>query len=761
MDRSYTIRKKLGSNQIIWGVFTLLLAISSCKSAKDKLPEERAQAILNEMSLEEKAGQMTQLSIEMILQGKDQFNLTKPHALDTVRLRKVLVEMGVGSILNVPGNTFTLAQWKEVSEALHAYRMQTRLQIPVLYGIDAIHGANYTVGATLYPQQINLAASFNTDLIAEMATNTANDVRASGLAWNFSPVLDVARNPRWPRFWETFGEDPMVASCLGSSMVKAYQMPSKNGLPGVAACLKHYVGYGDARSGMDRTPAYIPERQLREIFLPPFAQAIEAGAQTIMINSGEVNGEPVHASKFLLQTILREELKFKGITVTDWEDIKNLYERHKIVSTYKEAVAVAINAGIDMAMVPLDTLFTHYLIENVKEGNISMTRINQSVLRILTLKFKLGLFEHSPANSSKYDSIGSDQSKKLSLALATQSLVLLKNSNQALPLSPTEKILVTGANAHYINALNGGWTHTWQGRDTTYNSEVPTCLEALQNIHGMDKVVYLPGNTYDTNLSDEALLAAAKNIASVVLFLGEDTYTEKPGDILDLELSAAQQHLIKVYKQAGKKVIVVLLEGRPRTFANTESLCDAIIFAGLPGDAGGTAIANVLCGLSNPSGKLPFTYPRYSGFHLTYDCKYTEVLNKDFKPLGFNPLFEFGSGLSYTGYVYSNFTCDKESYTLSDTIKMNVTISNTGNMEGLHTALFYSKDEVASITPSVKKLRAFRKIFLRPGASEIVSIELPVQHLAFVGLSNKWGVEPGSFKLSVDTLSQNITITNQ
>ena len=761
MDRSYSNRKKIGLNPKVIGMVMLMATWIACQPAKEKSAEERANALLKQMSLEEKAGQMTQFSIEMILRGETPFKLEKPHQLDTIKLRKVLVDMGVGSILNVPGNTFTLAQWKEVSEALYKYRMQTRLKIPVLYGIDAIHGANYTVGATLYPQQINLAASFNTDLITEMATYTAHDVRASGLAWNFSPVLDVARNPRWPRFWETFGEDPMVAASLGSSMVKAYQMPSEEGLPGVAACLKHYVGYGDARSGMDRTPAYIPERQMREIFLLPFAKAIEAGAQSIMVNSGEVNGEPVHASMFFLQTILRDELKFEGITVTDWEDVKNLYERHKVAATYKEAVAIAINAGIDMAMVPLDTLFTHYLIENVKEGLIPMSRINESVLRILTLKFKLGLFEQIPSFSDQYDSIGSKQSKDLALTLATQSLVLLKNSNNALPIAVEDKILVTGPNADYINALNGGWTHTWQGRDTTYNSEVPTCLEALNRLKGKDKVVYLPGNTYEQCLPDEQLLLAAKNVSTVVLFLGEDTYTEKPGDIMDLELPEAQQHLIKIYKQVGKKVVLVLLQGRPRTFSKTEPYCDAIIFAGLPGDAGGTAIAKVLIGTENPSGKLPFTYPRYAGFHLSYDCKYTEVLNKDFKPLGFDPLFSFGSGLSYTNFTYSNFTCNQENYKFTDTITMHVSISNTGKMEGSHTALFYSKDEVASITPSLKKLRAFKKIHLKPGERKNITLQIPVQSLAFVGLANKWLVEPGDFKLSVDTLVQNITITNK
>lgn len=758
MDRSNSIRKAVKYANLVLIFVVIFFTLSQCSGNLNTSAEKKAKELLSKMSLQEKAGQMTQLSIEMILQGKDQFNLDKPFKLDTVKLKNVVIDLGVGSILNVPGNTFTLAQWKEVKTALHDYSKLTKNKIPVLYGIDAIHGANYTVGATLYPQQLNLASSFNLNLISDMAMQTASDVRASGISWNFSPVLDVARNPMWPRFWETFGEDPYLTAILGTNMVKAYQMDANNGLPGVAACLKHYVGYGDPRSGMDRTPAYIAERQLREIFLMPFAKAIEACAQSIMVNSGEVNGEPVHASKFLLQNILRDELKFKGITVTDWEDVKNLYERHKVARDYKEAVALAINAGIDMAMVPLDTLFTHYLIENVNEGKIPLARINEAVHRILTLKYKLGLFEDIPENMEKYQPIGSAYTEKLALDLATESLVLLKNRNNALPLLLNEKILVTGPNANYLNALNGGWTHTWQGRDTSYNLAWPTCLDALKLIKGESSVKYLKGNTYEECLSDEKLLAAAKQIQTVVLFLGEDTYTEKPGDIYDLELSDAQQHLIKVYKKAGKKVIVVLLEGRPRTFNSTEPLCDAIIFAGLPGNAGATAIANVLHGISNPSGKLPFTYPKYPGYHLTYDCKYTEVLDKEFKPNGFNPLFTFGHGKSYSNFIYSNFTCDRVNYKPTDTIRLNILVKNAGLMDGAITTLLFSKDEVASITPSVKKLRAFNKVFINKGDSQTIVFMLPVKELSFVGVDNKWIVEPGAFTLTIDSLSQNISI---
>ena len=728
-----------------------------CGTKTNDSAKSKAQALLSQMTLEEKAGQMTQLTIEMISKGEG-FNLEKPHALDTAKLQNVIVNLGIGSILNVGGHTYDVNHWKEIITSIEKYSQQSRLKIPVLYGIDAIHGANYTVGATLYPQQIGLAATFNPEMAYKMAQFVANDVRGSGIPWNFSPVLDVGRNPMWPRFWETFGEDPFLVSQMGVAIVNGYQNTNNGTVKPFAACLKHYVAYSNPQSGHDRTPAYIPERQLREIYLLPFAKAIAAGAKTIMINSGEWNGEPVHASKFLLQTVLRNELKFEGITVTDWEDIKNLTERHKVAETYKEAGALAINAGIDLAMVPLDLDFTKYLIENVNEGKIKKERIDEAVLRILTLKYELGLFDEPNAKPENFKEPEQIESKKLSYELACQSITLLKNEGNILPFSMNEKILVTGPNADYINALNGGWSHTWQGRDTSYNPKVLTVVNALKNVFANGNVSYLKGNTYTQNLPENVLLNAAQNVNTVVLCLGEDTYTEKPGDINDLELDESQQNLIKMYKKAGKKVVVILLEGRPRTFAKTESLCDAILDAYLPGNEGALAIADIMVGKVNPSGKLPFTFPRFAGVHTTYDCKYTETLNNDFKPIGFDPLFHFGQGLSYSNFNYANMKIENRDVTVKDTVSITVQLNNTSAIAGSETVLVFASDVYASITPSVKRLRAFKRVPLDKYEGKEVQFKIAVTDLAFVGLDNKFIVEPGKFYFSIANLKDSITV---
>ncbi len=740
---------------IIFILFPFMLW--QCGTKTNESAKSKAQALLSQMTLEEKAGQMTQLTIEMISKGEG-FNLEKPHALDNSKLQNIIVNLGIGSILNVGGHTYDVNHWKEIITSIEKYSQQSRLKIPVLYGIDAIHGANYTVGATLYPQQIGLAATFNPEMAYKMAQFVANDVRGSGIPWNFSPVLDVGRNPMWPRFWETFGEDPFLVSQMGVAIVNGYQNTNNGTVKPFAACLKHYVAYSNPQSGHDRTPAYIPERQLREIYLLPFAKAIAAGAKTIMINSGEWNGEPVHASKFLLQTVLRNELKFEGITVTDWEDIKNLTERHKVAETYKEAVALAINAGIDLAMVPLDLDFTKYLIENVKEGKIKKERIDEAVLRILTLKYELGLFDEPNAKPENFKEPEQIESKKLSYELACQSITLLKNEGNILPFSMNEKILVTGPNADYINALNGGWSHTWQGRDTNYNPKVLTVINALKSVFGNVNVSYLKGNTYTQNLPENVLLNAAQNVNTVVLCLGEDTYTEKPGDINDLELDESQQNLIKMYKKAGKKVIVILLEGRPRTFAKTEPLCDAILDAYLPGNEGALAIADIMVGIVNPSGKLPFTFPRFAGVHTTYDCKYTETLNNDFKPIGFDPLFQFGHGLSYSNFTYANMKIENRNVTVKDSVSISVQLNNTSAIAGSETVLVYASDVYASITPSVKRLRAFKRVPLNTNESKEVQFKIAVSDLAFVGLDNKFIVEPGKFYFSIANLKDSITV---
>jgi beta-glucosidase len=744
-------------NKFILKLCFCAVILTGCKNKIEKTAEEKAALLLSQMTLEEKAGQMTQLSIEM-LSVYDSLTLREPHTLDTVKLKHIIVDLQVGSILNVGGHAYDIGHWKEIITSIDNFSRKTRLQIPVLYGIDAIHGANYTLGATLYPQQIGIAATFNPELANKMARMVANDVRSSGIPWNFSPVLDVGRNPAWPRFWETFGEDPYLVSEMGVAMVKGYQFANDSNSKPIAACLKHYVGYSNPQNGHDRTPGYIPERQLRETYLPPFAKAIDAGAKTIMINSAEWNGEPVHSSKFLLHTLLREELNFKGVTVTDWEDIKNLTTRHKVASDYKEAVALAINAGIDLAMVPLDTEYTHHLIQNVKEGKIKLKRVDEAVLRILTLKYELGLFDEHLSNENNFKEPEQVESKKLSYEIAAQSITLLKNEDNILPLSGDEKILITGPNADYINALNGGWTYTWQGRDTSFNPKVTTIMKALKE--RMPQLCYLAGNTYTSHLPETRLIEEARNSNVVLLCLGEDTYTEKPGDIYDMELDMAQQDLIRIYKNAGKKVIVLLLEGRPRTFAKTEPLCDAVIYGYLPGNEGGIAIADILLGKINPSGKLPFTFPRYQGIYTPYDCKYTETLNNEFKPIGFNPLYRFGHGLSYTSYTYKHMEISKKTVSMSDSVTIRVSLENTGTLSGTETVLLFSADEFATITPSIQRLRRFKRIALNAKQHAELTFKLAVKELAFVDVNNKFTVEPGKMYFTISQLKDSIYITN-
>ncbi|MFZ1634897.1 MAG: glycoside hydrolase family 3 N-terminal domain-containing protein, partial [Chitinophagales bacterium] len=653
-------------------------------------------ALIAKMTIEEKVGQMTQLNLDVVCEG-DIYKLVEPHHLDAAKLNRALIEYHVGSILNCGGHAYDLTQWHTIINGIQTVATtQTRLKIPIVYGIDAIHGANYTLGATLFPQPLAQAASWDPKLVKRGAEITAYEVRASGIPWNFSPVLDLGRDPRWSRLFETYGEDVLLAKTMGLATISGYQGNNIGDAYHVAACMKHFLGYSMPRTGKDRTPVYIDDIQLREYFLPTFQAAINAGASTVMINSGELNGIPVHADKKILTDLLRNELGFKGVAVTDWEDIMKLNNIHMVAPTLKDAVYMAIDAGIDMCMVPNDYNFTILLTELVKEGKIPESRLDISVKRILELKKQLGLFEQpfTPATTD-YKKFGSDEFAQAARNMAQESITLLKNNNALLPLKQETKILVTGPAANNMTYLNGAWTRTWQGTDTTWNDQSKyTIREALNQ----SNTVFIA--------SDEAdrLLNAAKTSDVIIVCLGEKPSTEKVGDIDELSMPENQQQLIGFLKAAGKPIVLVLVENRPLLVNDIEQLCDAIIMAYEPGDYGGLALADIIYGKINPSGKLPFTYPRYENSLLWYDHKHTETLDQSFGRNAFNPQWEFGFGMSYTNFEYSNLVISND--TLADgKLQISVTVTNTGKVAGKEVVQLYIADRYASITPSVKRLR--------------------------------------------------------
>lgn len=710
----------------------------------------KVDSVLKSLSLEEKVGEMTQLTLDMLCVGEP-YKLEEPHRLDTAKLNEVLVDLNVGSILNCGGHAYEKEKWLEFISVIQEYATKKKASgIPVLYGIDAIHGTNYTLNSTLFPQQINLAATWDPTQAVEMGRITAMETRMSGIPWTFSPVLDVARDPRWPRFWETFGEDVYLVTEMGNATVEGYQGNSADSL-NIAACLKHYLGYSTTLSGKDRTPAWIPERQLREYFLPPFKAAIDKGARTIMVNSGEINGIPVHINKHILTTILREELGFEGVVLTDWEDIVYLMSRHKVAANYKDAIEMAIEAGIDMSMVPTDIKFPKLLKELVEEGRISEARIDQSVRRILKLKFELDLFNNPVPIAQDPSLFATKESAEKSYYSAAESIVLLKNKDNILPMKETTPVLLSGPTANSLNCLNGGWTGTWQGTDPKYNTEGKSNIKEAFEVHFGASLNYVESPFGKADIAIPTLKKNARAAEAIVLAIGESPYTETPGDIESMDLEKDQLELVKAAAETGLPVIVVLVEGRPRTINEIASLADAIIWAGLPGNEGARALADILTGTVNPSGKLPFTYPRNPSSFTTYDHKYTDRIDPNFGTNAFDPLFEFGHGLSYTTFDYSDLSIEKDTLGRDDMLRLTISVSNTGEIVGKEVVQVYSSDLVASITPSVKRLRAFEKVELQPGEKKNLEIEIPVSRLAFVGKDLDWTVESGEFELTVGT----------
>lgn len=701
-------------------------------------------ALIAKMTIEEKVGQMTQLNLDVVCEGGI-YNLVEPHHIEPAKLHKALVEYHVGSILNCGGHAYGLDQWHTIINTIQQVAItETRLKIPVIYGIDAIHGANYTLGSTLFPQPLAQAASWNTDMVKRGGEITAYEVRATGIPWNFSPVLDLGRDPRWSRLFETYGEDVLLATEMGLATIEGYQGNNLADAYHVAACMKHFLGYSMPRTGKDRTPVYIDEIQLREYFLPTFQAAINAGAATVMINSGELNGIPVHADKKILTDLLRSELGFKGVAVTDWEDIMKLNNIHMVAPTLKDAVYMAIDAGIDMCMVPNDYDFTILLTELVKEGKISEARLDVSVKRILELKKQLGLFEQpfTPANTD-YKKFGSAEFARAAQNMAEESITLLKNNNQTLPIKTETKIFVTGPAANSMTYLNGAWTRTWQGTDTIWNDQSKYTIR--EPFNAATTTFIASDNMSDASVR-EKMLAAAKASDVIIICLGEKPSTEKVGDIDALTMPDNQQQLVGLLKSVGKPIVLVLVENRPLIVNDIEPLCDAIVLAYEPGDYGGLALANIIYGKVNPSGKLPFTYPRHEASLLWYDHKHTETLDQTFGRKAFNPQWEFGYGLSYTTFQYSNLKISNDTLSTGN-LQISVEVSNTGTSAGKEVVQLYIADRYASITPSVKRLRGFEKVEIKPGATHIVTFTISAKDLAFVGRDEQWMSEAGWFDI--------------
>lgn len=740
----------------------------------DPVIEANIQQWLKKMTLEEKIGQMCEITIDVVTdfeKSRDGFTLSEA-MLDTV-----IGKYKVGSLLNVP---LSVAQKKEVwAKAIRQIQEKSikEIGIPCIYGVDEIHGTTYTLDGTLFPQGVNMGATFNRALVRRGAEISAYETKASCVPWTYAPVVDLGRDPRWPRMWENYGEDAYLNTVMGVEAVLGFQGSDPNhiGRYNVAACVKHYMGYGVPVSGKDRTPSAIPRSELREKHFAPYLAAIRAGALSVMVNSAVDNGMPFHANKELLTDWLKRDLNWDGLIVTDWADINNLCTRDHIAATKKEAIKIAINAGIDMSMVPYETSFCTYLKELVEEGEVPMSRIDDAVARVLRLKYRLGLFDNPYWDIAEYDKFGSPEHADGALCAAEESEVLLKNDGNLLPLKQGTKILLAGPNANSMRCLNGGWSYSWQGhRADEFAGAYNTIYEALCNKFGKDNITYEPGVTYAPYKNDnwweenpveiEKAVAAAANADVIIACIGENSYCETPGNLNDLTLSANQRNLVKALAATGKPVILVLNEGRPRIINDIEPLAKAVVHVMLPGNYGGDALANLLAGDVNFSGKLPYTYPKYINSLATYDYKPCENVGQMAGNYNYdavmNVQWPFGFGLSYTSYAYSNLNVDKSSFAPGDVITVSVDVTNTGSVEGKESVLLYSSDLVASSTPDIKRLRGFDKISLKPGETKTVTLKLAADDLAFVGYDGLWRLEKGDFVLACGGKTVTVTCTD-
>lgn len=745
----------------------ILLFCSVFTAEAQNSKEAKVEALLKKMTLEEKVGQMAQITLDVIGKGKDRFTSYEPFTLDQKEMEKALIQYKIGSVLNTSNNRArTTAVWYDIIGKIQKVAMSGKNRIPVIYGIDGIHGETYTAGATMFPQEIGQAATFNRKLVREGAEISAYETRASSIPWTFSPQLDLGPDPRFPRQQETFGEDPYLAGELGKAMVKGFE-GENNDVSNpfrVATSVKHFLGYQSSISGKDRTPAVISDQALREYHLPPFKAAIDAGAKTIMINSGLINGVPVHANYDILTKMLKEELGFKGLVVTDWGDIENLYARDHVAKNNKDAVRLAVNAGIDMSMIAYNyEPFCDDLIALVKEGQVKEERINDAVRRILMVKYDLNLFEKPTTNPKDYPKFGSPAFEKAAYNTAAESITLLKNTDQALPLSKSLKVLVTGPNANSMRTLNGAWTYSWQGEKVEeFAAKYNTILKAIQHKAGQQNVSYIPGVSYKmdgkyyeeyADKMDEAV-NAARNADVIVLCLGENTYTETPGNLNDLYISDLQTELAKKLAATGKKIILVLNEGRPRVISKFENKMAAVLQTYQPGNFGGDALADILYGDVNPSGRLPYTYPQYPNALFTYYHKPSEsrsttegVYNYD---ADYNPQYVFGQGLSYTTFTYSDIKLSSNALKAGEKLTVSIDVTNSGKVNGKESVLLYTSQLVSSpISPDVKRLRAFDKIDLKPGETKTVTFHISPEDLAVVMPDLKKITEPGEFNIQI------------
>jgi beta-glucosidase len=683
----------------------------------------------------------------------------------------------IGSILNAPATrAASVEQWQKWIRLIQQKSIQYT-GIPDVYGLDHNHGVTYTQGGTLFPQPINLGASFNTELAREMAEVTAYESRAANCPWVYNPVVDLGRDPRWPRIWESFGEDAVVNSKMVVAEIKGYQGDDPNhlGRYHVGTSTKHYMAYGAPWTGKDRTPAYVSPQMLREKYFEPFRQAAMAGTLTMMVNSASINGVPVHASYELLTKWLKEDLQWDGMLVTDWADINNLFQREHVAKDKKDAIRIAINAGIDMSMDPYSVDFCILLKELVQEGKVPMSRIDDAVRRILRLKYRLGLFDEPNTGGKGYEKFGSQEFAQKSLRAAEESIVLLKNEGSILPLAPAsqqKKILLTGPNANQMRCLHGGWSYTWQGSGAEdLAAKYNTIYEALCNKYGKGNIILEQGVTYnergqyyeENEPQIERAVSAAQQADIIIACIGENSYTETPGNLNDLWLSENQRNLVKALAKTGKPVILVLNEGRPRLIADIEPLAKAVLHIFLPGNYGADALANLLSGEANFSAKMPYTYPREINSLNTYDYKVSEEVGTMAGAYNYDAKvslqWPFGFGLSYTTFDYANLRVDKTSFTADDVLTVTVDVKNTGNRAGKEAVLLYSSDLIASIVPDNRRLRDFTKVALAPGETKTVTFQLPAKELAFVGADGRWTLEEGDFTLKVGKLTQNVTCT--
>lgn len=722
--------------------------------------EANIEILLKKMTLEEKVGQMCEITIDVVTD----FSSPNDFKLSEALLDTVIGKYKVGSLLNVP---LSIAQKKEKwAEAIKQIQDKSleAIGIPCIYGVDQIHGTTYTLDGTLFPQGINMAATFNRDLVRRSCEISAYETKACCIPWTYAPVMDLGRDPRWPRMWESYGEDCYVNAQMASEAVKGFQgeNPNKIDQYHVATSLKHFMGYGVPVSGKDRTPSSITTADLREKHFAPFLECIHKGALSLMVNSGMNNGMPFHANRELLTGWLKEDLNWDGMIVTDWADINNLCTRDHIAATKKEAIKLAINAGIDMSMVPYEISFCTYLKELVEEGEVPMSRIDDAVRRVLRLKYRLGLFENPYWDIMAYDKFGSDEFAQVAQSAAEESLILLKNEDNILPLTMGKKILLTGPNANSMRSLNGGWSYSWQGDKADECAQAyNTIYEALCNKYGQDNIIYEPGVSYATgkgalwwqenNPEIEKAVQAATNVDVIIACIGENSYCETPGNLADLNISTNQNELIKALAVTGKPIILVLNEGRPRIINEIVPLVEAVVHIMLPGNYGGDAFADLLAGDANFSGKLPFTYPRLINSLATYDYKPCENIGQMDGNYNYDSVMDvqwsFGTGLSYTTYAYSNFHVNRSNFTADDELIFSIDITNTGKIAGKESVLLYSSDLVASLTPDNTRLRGFEKIALHPGETKTVTLSLKGSDLAFVGYDGKWILEKGEFQM--------------